>query len=470
MSHFDSFELHADLRRAVQELGFTEPTAIQRDAIPPGLEGRDVLGCASTGSGKTAAFGLPILNQLLKQPRGRTRALILAPTRELAAQIHEHLQLLGRYTRLTGAAIFGGVGMGPQEEAFRRGADVLVATPGRLLDHLSRPYARLDGIEHLVLDEADRMLDMGFLPDIRRVLSHVPKQRQTLLFSATLPGPIAELARDMLVNPVTFNIERRATPAKKIAHKLYPVAQTLKSPLLLHLLQSEEMQSVVVFTRTKHRANRLADFLSKHGVACERIHGNRSQSQRTNALASFRSGEARVLVATDIAARGIDVHGLSHVVNFDVPNVTEDYIHRVGRTARAEASGDAVTFVSPDEEACLRDIEKALGKSLPRAKADGFDYQSSGIAPSVPPPPRQPRGQARPRAQERPAAPAPQPPKRSSGTRSQPTSSAPVRESRGSTQDTARSGSRSRRGRRPEASPSPAAAPARLPSFKSVSR
>ena len=382
---FETFGLHESLLRGVQDLGFDQPTPIQRDSIPPAMQGRDVLACAMTGSGKTAAFLLPILHQLMEKRRGVTRVLVLTPTRELAAQIEEHLRQFARHTRITGAAIFGGVGMAPQERAFRTGVDVIVATPGRLLDHFQYPYARLDGLEYLVLDEADRMLDMGFLPDIRRVLRHLPARRQTLLFSATLPPPIVELTREMLKNPVTLNIERQSAPATGITHAVYPVAQTLKSPLLLHLLQKDEVKSAVVFTRTKHRANRLADYLEKNGVACARIHGNRSQSQRTLALAGFKAGEFRVLVATDIAARGIDVEALSHVVNFDVPPMAEDYIHRVGRTARAEATGDAVTFVSPEEEGDLRDIEKALGKRLPRVTAVGFDYHSTqGERPETP--------------------------------------------------------------------------------------
>ncbi|HEX2501232.1 MAG TPA: DEAD/DEAH box helicase [Methylomirabilota bacterium] len=371
---FNTFDLHPDLLRGVATLGFETPTPIQRDAIPPGLAGRDVLACAMTGSGKTAAFLLPILQRLLGRPRGTTRALILAPTRELAAQIDEHRQELGRQTRLTGAAIFGGVGYGPQEQAIRRGADILVATPGRLLDHLGQSYARLTGLEVLVLDEADRMLDMGFLPDIRRVLQHLPQRRQTLLFSATMPAPIVGLAREILRDPVTIAVERPAAPATGITHTAYPVAAELKSRLLLALLARPDTRSVLAFTRTKHRANRLAEFLGRNGVRVERIHGNRSQTQRTQALAGFKSGYYQVLVATDIAARGIDIDALSHVVNFDVPPLPEDYIHRVGRTARMEARGDALTLVSPSEEADLRTIERAIGSRLPRVTLPGFDY------------------------------------------------------------------------------------------------
>ena len=371
---FSSFGLHPDLLRGVQEMGFSTPTPIQQQAIPPGLEGRDLLACAMTGSGKTAAFLLPIIQRLLARPGRGTRALVLTPTRELAAQIEEHLRALAAHTKVRGAAIFGGVGMGPQEQAFRSGVEILVATPGRLLDHLKQPYAKLDGLEVLVLDEADRMLDMGFLPDIKRVLAHLPKDRQTLFFSATMPAPIAQLADQMLRQPVTLNQERKAAPATGITQALYPVREELKAQLFLELLKRGELKDVIVFTRTKHRSNRLYDFLTKHGIRCERIHGNRSQAQRTQALAGFKSGAVQVLVATDIVARGIDVEELSHVVNFDVPHMPEDYIHRVGRTARADATGDAFTFVAPEEESDLKAIERAVGKRIPRLTVAGFDY------------------------------------------------------------------------------------------------
>ncbi len=373
---FDSLGIHPAPLAGVRDLGFTRPTPIQEQAIPPAVAGRDLLACAMTGSGKTAAFLLPILHRLMDRPRGRTRALILSPTRELAAQIHEHFEALAAHTGIKGASIFGGVGMRPQEEAFRRGVDVIVATPGRLLDHLQYPYARLNDVEVLVLDEADRMLDMGFLPDIRRVLRHVPAQRQTLFFSATMPAPIARLSREMLRDPANVNLERKAAPAVGITQALYPVPQELKAALFVELLRRGEVGNVIAFCRTKHRSNRLAEYLDKHGVPNARIHGNRSQSARTEALAGFKSGKYRVLVATDIVARGIDVEALEHVVNFDVPNQPEDYIHRVGRTARAEATGDAYTLVSPEEEKDLRDIERAIGKSLPRVKVEGFDYSA----------------------------------------------------------------------------------------------
>ena len=373
---FSRFGLDPNVLKAIKEMGFHRPTPIQNDAMPPALAGRDVLATAATGSGKTAAFLLPILQRLQGRPRRATRALILTPTRELAAQIEEHARQLATHTPLQTAAVFGGVGMGPQEHAFRAGVDLIVATPGRLLDHFRHAYAKLDALEVLVLDEADRMLDMGFLPDIRRVLKHLPARRQTLFFSATMPQPIAALAREILRDPAMVNLERPAAPAVGITQAVYPVSGNLKTPLLVELLKRGDLENALVFTRTKHRANRLYEALAKKGISAERIHGNRSQPQRTQALAGFKSGRYKVLVATDIAARGIDVEALPHVVNFDVPHVPDDYIHRVGRTARAERIGDAFTFVSPEEEPELRDIEKALGRRLPRVTVPGFDYSA----------------------------------------------------------------------------------------------
>jgi ATP-dependent RNA helicase RhlE len=373
---FTSFKLHPDLLRGIRELGFTRPTPIQEQAIPPALEGRDLLACAMTGSGKTAAFLLPILHRLMARPRGTTRALVLTPTRELAAQIEEHLRQLAVHTPLSGAALLGGVGMAPPEHAFRSGVDVIVATPGRLLDHFKQPYAKLDGLEVLVLDEADRMLDMGFLPDIRRVLRHLPPKRQTLFFSVTMPGPIQALSRELLHQPASINLERKAAPAVGIRQAIYPVPEELKPALFVELMRRGDIGNVIVFTRTKHRANRLAEYLTAQGVANAKIHGNRSQAQRTDALDGFKSGRYRCLVATDIVARGIDVEQLEHVVNFDVPHMPEDYIHRVGRTARADATGDAFTLVAPDEERDLAAIERAIGKRLPRVVVPGFDYAS----------------------------------------------------------------------------------------------
>ena len=374
---FSSLKLNPALLSAIRELGFVRPTPIQAEAIPPAVAGRDVLACAQTGSGKTAAFLLPIVHQLIDRPRRTTRALVLTPTRELAAQILEDLNALAVHTPVTGAAVYGGVGMGPQEHAFRSGVDVIIATPGRLLDHFRSPYAKLTGIEFLVLDEADRMLDMGFLPDIRRVLRHIPVRRQTMLFSATMPPLIAKLAADMLKDPALINQQRQAKPAIGIAQAVYPVSQDLKGPLLVQLLERDILREALVFTRTKHRANRLADLLVRHRLNAARIHGNRSQAQRTEALAGFKSGKYRVLVATDIAARGIDVEALSHVVNFDVPAVPEDYIHRVGRTGRAELTGDAFTFVAPEEEGDLKGYRAGDWESAAPGDAAGLRLQGA---------------------------------------------------------------------------------------------
>ena len=377
---FASLKLHPNLVKGIKELGFVRPTPIQAEAVPPALAGKDVLASAMTGSGKTAAFLLPILHRLIDRPRGTTRALVLTPTRELAAQVLEDLNDLAVHTPITAAAVIGGVGMGPQEHALRSGADVIIATPGRLLDHFRSPYAKLPGLEMLVLDEADRMLDMGFLPEIRKILRHLPapNRRQTLFFSATMPDPIRALTREMLRNPVNINVNQgsRAAPAVGITQAVYPVPQELKTRLFLTLLQRGEIGEALVFTRTKHRADRLMKYLVQHGIAAERIHGNRSQPQRTQALAGFKAGKYRVLVATDIAARGIDIEALGHVVNFDVPNVPDDYIHRVGRTARAEAVGDAFTLVALEEEQDLRAIERAIGKRLPRITVPDFDYRA----------------------------------------------------------------------------------------------
>ena len=379
---FSAIELHPTLLKGVDNLGFTTPTPIQTHAIPPALEGRDLLACAVTGSGKTAAFLLPILHRLVDLPRGTTRALVLAPTRELALQILEDLRALARYTGIKAAAVHGGVGMGPQETAFRRGVDVIAATPGRLLDHFQRGHSPLSGLEYLVLDEADRMLDMGFLPDIRRVLRHVPKPKQTLFFSATMPPPIEVLTREILRNPVKISLQRRATPAAGVSQALYPVPSTLKGALVVEILKGGRIDDALVFTRTKHRADRLCKLLIRNGIAAERIHGNRSQPQRTKALSGFKAGKYRVLVATDIAARGIDVEALGHVVNFDVPAVPEDYIHRVGRTGRAELTGDAITLVAPEEESNIVRIERAVGSKIPRVRLDGFSYAATtGEAP-----------------------------------------------------------------------------------------
>jgi len=369
---FTTFGLHADILRGVQDLRFTQPTAIQKEAIPPALAGRDLLACSATGSGKTAAFGLPILQRIMGKPRGVTRALILTPTRELAQQIEDHLTALAYHAKLTCASVYGGVGMGAQRHALEKGADIIIATPGRLLDHMRNTYARMKGLEVLVLDEADRMLDMGFMPDIQRILGYLPKSKQTLFFSATLPPPIVQLTRSLLKDPAAINIARQVKPAAGITQHVYPIAHTLKSSLLLRLVK--DVKSVLVFTRTKRRADRVADYLARNGVPAARIHGDRTQGQRTQALDGFKRGKYRILVATDVAARGIDIDALSHVINFDLPGSMEDYVHRIGRTARAEAKGDAFTFVAPDEEREMKSIERALNLEIPRVKVAGFDY------------------------------------------------------------------------------------------------
>jgi ATP-dependent RNA helicase RhlE len=373
---FSALNLHPSLLQAIKDLGFVRPTGIQGEAIPPAMAGRDLLACAQTGSGKTASFLLPIVHNLIDKPRGTTRALVLVPTRELAAQVKDDLRDLAVHTPVSGAAVYGGVSHGPQEHAFRSGVDILIATPGRLLDHLRSPYAKLDKLEYLVLDEADRMLDMGFLPEIRKILKFLPVRRQTLFFSATMPAEIRTLTGEMLKNPITIQRERPSTTPSGITQAIYPVSQELKAALLVALLKRGDIKQALVFTRTKHRANRLADYLVSAGVRAEKIHGNRSQGQRTLALAQFKSGKCPVLVATDIVARGIDVEELGHVVNFDVPLVPEDYIHRIGRTGRAEATGEAFTFMGPDERGEVAAIERALGRPVPRVTLPDFDYNA----------------------------------------------------------------------------------------------
>jgi ATP-dependent RNA helicase RhlE len=366
---FDALGLQPMLLRALRDLNFTTPTPVQVAAIPPALAGRDVLASAQTGTGKTAAFGLPLLEAVLKLPRKRTNALILAPTRELAAQIVAHLQALARGSDLRVAAVFGGVGFRPQITAFARGTEIIVACPGRLLDLMGQRAARLGDVSVFVLDEADRMLDMGFLPSVRRIAAVLPKQRQTLLFSATVSPEIERLSRELMHDPVRIaSAPPKATTAEGITHRAYAVDQARKPELLLKLLEDNGIYSALAFTRTKARANRLALHLEKHKIAVDRIHGDRSQAQRTRALDQFKRGKLRVLVATDVAARGIDVQALGHVVNFDVPMVPEDYVHRVGRTARAELTGEAITFVSHEEERLFRDIEKVVGRRIDRAK------------------------------------------------------------------------------------------------------
>ena len=379
---FDHLGLDPVLVRAVYAVGYEAPTPIQREAIPAILAGRDVIGTAQTGSGKTAAFLLPILQRLMRHGGSKTRALVLSPTRELAAQTEAALRQLAKGTHVRGHAVYGGVGMGPQEHALRTGVDVVVATPGRLLDHMGRRNVDFRGLEVLVLDEADRMLDMGFLPDVRRIVDGLPRDRQTLLFSATMPSEIEHLARSVMRNPVRISVSPPHRPPPKIRHEAFPVPQHLKTSLLVQLVGREDMMSVLVFVRTKRRADRVARQIGQAGFPVARIHGDRSQSQRQAALEGFRSGHHQVLVATDVAARGLDVEGISHVINYDVPSVPTDYVHRVGRTARMEAEGEAITLVTPEDESSLHSIEKILGHAIPRVTLPDFDYRA-------PPPPKE---------------------------------------------------------------------------------
>lgn len=353
-------------------MGFREATPIQAGAIPIVLEGRDLIGCASTGTGKTAAFLLPILQRLASGPRERIRCLILSPTRELALQIDEQALVLGYHVGLSAAAVVGGLEMGPQERALRAGAAIVVATPGRMLDHMRFPYVDLSAVEVVVLDEADRMLDMGFLPDIQRILAALPKKRQTLLFSATMAPPIRKLAEDILVDPAEVTVNRQA-PNKAIIQTLHPVAQDRKTALLAKLLRQPGMDSVLVFVRRKLDVNRVASAARRAGIDTGTIHSGRRQEDRIAALEDFRAGRTPVLIATDVAARGLDVNDISHVINFDVPHSPEDYIHRAGRTARAGKTGDVITFVSPGEEERLREIEREIGIALPRTIVPGFE-------------------------------------------------------------------------------------------------
>ncbi|MFC4456643.1 DEAD/DEAH box helicase [Deinococcus sonorensis] len=376
---FQDLQLPAALDRAITKLGYTQPTEIQALSLPPARQGRDVLGTAATGSGKTVAFLLPLLERLMSTPstgKRHTRALVLAPTRELAAQIEEVARALTAELPLKVVSIFGGVGQNPQATALRAGTELVIATPGRLLDHINQGNADLGRIEVLVLDEADRMLDLGFLPDIRRILKTLPSERQTMLFSATMPSDIEKLARDFQRSPLRVGVQHQGKPAERIRELAYPVSSELKVDLTAQLLAGSDVEQALVFTRTKHRANRVAEKLERAGISVTRIHGNRSQSARTEALGGFKSGKYRVMVATDIAARGIDVDSLGHVINFDVPVSAEDYVHRAGRTARAGKSGTAITLFSPQEENELRAIERFTGKGIERARLEGFDYSA----------------------------------------------------------------------------------------------
>ncbi len=365
--------LAPELLRAVRDAGYTTPTPIQARAIPLILNGRDIMGLAQTGTGKTAAFTLPIVQRLLGGPR-RTRALILTPTRELAVQVKETFARYAAHSGLEIAVVYGGVPLGPQEQALRGGVDVIVATPGRLLDHMERQNVAFDDLEVLVLDEADRMLDMGFAPQLNRIVADIPKYRQTLLFSATMPPEVEALARKYLRKPVVVQVGMRTQAASTVTHAVYPVPRDRKSALLVELLRKTELDSVLVFTRTKHGADKVVRNLDREGISSLAMHADKSQGQRTDALDQFKKGTIRVLVATDIAQRGLDIAGISHVINYDVPAQAEDYVHRIGRTGRAAATGDAFTFMAADEISMVRLIERTLGTPIPRISVPGYDF------------------------------------------------------------------------------------------------
>ncbi|MDH4226734.1 MAG: DEAD/DEAH box helicase [Deltaproteobacteria bacterium] len=377
---FTAFNLHPTVAAGVKAAGYAEPTPIQKQAIPHVLSGKDVMGLAQTGTGKTAAFALPILNRLAEAGvRGASRALVIAPTRELAEQINKSILELGSGMHVKTVTVYGGVGINPQKDKLRRGVDVIVACPGRLLDIYRQRGVNLSKVEVLVLDEADHMFDMGFLPDIRRIIELLPKKRQTLLFSATMPPEIKRLAAEVLVEPEIVQAGL-AAPVSTVSHALYPVSQHLKTPLLLSLLKQTDTHSVLIFTRTKARAKRLDDRLRKNGYKAASLQGNLSQSKRQEAMDGFRSGRYDVLVATDIAARGIDVSSVSHVINYDMPNTTEAYIHRIGRTGRAAKTGDAFTFVTHEDNDMVRSIERTLKGTVERRKLEGFDYTVAATA------------------------------------------------------------------------------------------
>ncbi|TAH51934.1 MAG: DEAD/DEAH box helicase [Chloroflexota bacterium] len=376
--NFNQFSLDARLQKSIAALGFQEPTPIQAATIPVALTGQDILGSAETGTGKTAAFLIPAIQKLLAQnvAQHSLRVLILVPTRELALQVAEQAQALVRHTDLRVAAIYGGVGMVNQEQALKRRTDIVIATPGRLQDHMNRGYVTFKALQVLVLDEADRMLDVGFLPAIRRIVRELPHERQTMLFSATLVAEILSLASEVTRKPARIAVETTATP-QAIEQALFTVGEHQKTEALQKLLADKEMESVLVFARTKHRADKIVRHLKKANIRADVIHGNRSQNQRVAALSAFRNGKARVLVATDIAARGIDVEGISHVVNYDVPMQAEDYVHRIGRTGRAQAVGSAYTLVTPLDEPQVKKIERVLNQKLPRRRIDGIEPSAS---------------------------------------------------------------------------------------------
>jgi ATP-dependent RNA helicase RhlE len=408
---FETLGLAPALLRALADQGYATPTPIQSAAIPVALSGRDMLAGAQTGTGKTAAFALPLLQRLFVENatapangKRKVRALILTPTRELAAQVHDSLRAYAKHVKMFSATIFGGVGMGPQVDALRRGVDVLVATPGRLIDHMERRTVDLSGIEILVLDEADRMLDMGFLPSIRRILGTLPKQRQTLLFSATFADEIKKIAAQFMRDPAEVQVAARNSVVATITHRVHPVEAARKRELLLHLLSQDSRRQTLVFSRTKHGANKLADFLEKYGLKTAAIHGNKSQGARTKALKEFKDGKVTVLVATDIAARGLDIDQLPIVVNFDLPMVAEDYVHRIGRTGRAGAEGLAISLVAQEEARLLRDIRRMLKQDITIENVAGFEparplnLENPGPAPGRPAKPRNSNHSRRPHA------------------------------------------------------------------------
>jgi ATP-dependent RNA helicase RhlE len=386
--NFNQFKLDSRLMAGIIRAGYTEATPIQEAAIPAALEGHDMIGTAQTGTGKTATFVLPILHKLLNSPRNKARVLIVTPTRELAEQINDNIRMLSAGTGIRSATIYGGVGAGTQVKALKSGVEILVACPGRLLDLASQGYARLDGIEILVIDEADRMFDMGFMPDVRRIVKLIPAKRQTMLFSATFPSEVEKLAAEVLTAPkrIAVGLSR---PAHTVTHALYPVQKHLKTALTFEILKRTDTNSVLIFARTRHRAQSLAQKLAHEGYKVTSLHSDRTQGQRQNALNGFRSGLFQIMVATDIAARGLDVDSISHVINFDMPDTPDAYIHRIGRTGRAERTGDAFTLVTPDDDEMVRELEKIMKQPLPREMLTGFNY-------AVPAPPQQnqpaPRG------------------------------------------------------------------------------
>jgi ATP-dependent RNA helicase RhlE len=416
---FTALGLNPPITKAIREAGYTEPTPIQSKAIPIAIDGRDLIGIAQTGTGKTAAFVLPILQRLSAHPASRrmSRALIVAPTRELVIQIEEATRKYSRHLRnVRTVVVVGGVGEQPQIAGLRAGAEIIIATPGRLIDLMQQGHVKLGTIEVAVLDEADRMLDMGFLPAIRQIVRALPKERQTMLFSASLSNEIEKLTHEFLRHPQTVQIGRRANPAETVEQAIYEVPKSRKVALLLHLLRDRALDSVLVFSRTKHGADKIARKLQQSGISTATLHSNRSQSQRLAALRAFKSGAVRVLVATDIAARGIDVEGISHVINFDFPPQPEDYVHRIGRTGRAHAVGDAISFATPDDAANVRALERFIARGIPRKRMGGFDYAEEILAAHPAPrpafkssarPPAAPAGaraSARPHPQQRPEA------------------------------------------------------------------